>query len=54
MVRRKQKKALFINLLSQAVFAKVKTLASLRPVGELTLDQTMEHFIGLSPYSDYK
>ena len=53
MVRRKQKKALFINLVSQAVFAKVKT-ASLRPVGELTLDQTIEHFIGLSPCSDYK
>ena len=51
MMRRKQKKALFINLLGQAVFAKVKTLASLRPVGELTLDQ---HFIGLSPCSDYK
>jgi len=43
-VRRKQ--ALFLTLLGQAAFAKLKTLVSPTPVSELTLDQIMEHLIG--------
>ena len=41
-----QKKALFLTLVGQGAFAKLKTLASPRTISELTLDEIMEHLIG--------
>ena len=41
-----RKKALFLTLVGQAAFAKLKTLASPRPISELTLDEIMEHLVG--------
>ena len=40
-----RKQALFLTLLGQATFAKLKTLASPTPVNELSLDQVVEHLI---------
>ena len=40
-----QKQALFLTLLGQTTFAKLKTLASPTPVNELSLDRIMEHLI---------
>ena len=40
-----QKQAVFLTLLGQGTFAKLKTLASPTPVNELSLDQIMEHLI---------
>ena len=42
----RRKKALFITLLGQATYAKLKVLASPTPVNELTLDAIMERLIG--------
>ena len=44
-IRTQQKQALVLTLLSQAAFAKLKTLASPTPVSEPSLDQIMEHLI---------
>ena len=41
----RQKKAMFITLLGQATFAKLKVLASPTPVADLTLDAIMEHLV---------
>ena len=40
-----RKQALFLTLLRQSAFAKLKTLASPTSVSNLTLDQIMEHII---------
>ena len=40
-----RKQALFLTLLGQAAFAKLKTLVSPTPVNDLSLDQIMEHLI---------
>ena len=42
----RRKKALFITLLGQVTFARLKVLASPTPVSELTLDAIMERLIG--------
>ena len=42
----RRKKALFITLLGQVTFARLKILASPTPVSELTLDAIMERLIG--------
>ena len=41
-----RKQALFLTLLGQSAFAKLKTLASPTSISDLTLDQIMEHLIG--------
>ena len=41
-----RKQALFLTLLGQSAFAKLKTLASPTSINDLTLDQIMEHLIG--------
>ena len=41
----RRKKAMFITLLGQATFAKLKVLASPTPVADLTLDAIMEHLV---------
>ena len=38
-----RKQALFLTLLGQAIFAKMKTVASPTPVNKLLLDQIMEY-----------
>ena len=40
------KKALFITLIRQETYAKLKILTSPSPVADLTLDAIMEHLIG--------
>lgn len=45
----RRKQALFLTLLGQSAFAKLKTLASPTSVSELTLDQIMEHLISHRP-----
>jgi len=40
------KKALFLTLLGQATFAKLKVLASPTPVGELSMEGILEHLTG--------
>ena len=42
----RRKKALFITLLGQETYAKLKILTSPTPVADLTLDAIMEHLIG--------
>ena len=42
----RRRKALFITLLGQAMFSKLKVLASPTAVSDLTLDAIMEHLIG--------
>ena len=42
----RRKKALFITLLGQETFAKLKNLTSPTPVADLTLEAIMEHLIG--------
>ena len=42
----RRKQALFLTLLGQSAFTKLKTLVSPTLVSELTLDQVMEHLIG--------
>ena len=42
----RHKKALFITLLGQEIFAKLKVLTSPTPVAELTLEAVMEHLLG--------
>ena len=44
--RRQRKKALFITLLGQETFAKLKVLSSPTPVSDLTLDAIMECLMG--------
>lgn len=41
-----QRRALFVTLLGQATFAKLKTLENSTAVSELTLDQIMEYLMG--------
>jgi len=41
----RRKKAMFITLLGQATFVKLKVLASPTPVADLTLDAIMEHLV---------
>ena len=41
-----RKQALFVTLLGQATFAKLKTLASPTTIRDLTLDQIMEYLVG--------
>ena len=41
----RRKKAMFITLLGQATFAKLKVLASPTPVADLTPDAIMEHLV---------
>ena len=42
----RRKKALFITVLGQATYAKLKVLANPTSVSDLTLDAIMEHLIG--------
>ena len=42
----RRKKALFITLLGQETYEKLKILTSPTPVADLTLDAIMEHLIG--------
>ena len=41
-----RKKVLFLTLLGQATFAKLKVLASPTPVGEFSMDSMLEHLTG--------